>query len=54
MRSALIGKTHFKVKWKGYKNCIWEPQKTIPEELIRQFYIEKGQTRKKKRKREEF
>jgi len=51
VKSGLIGrKLHFKIKWKGYRKCTWEPKENVPEELIREYYIKKSRRNKSKHK----
>ena len=44
-------KRQFQIKWKDYPERTWEPEENIPNELIKEFNINKTQSGKAKKKR---
>ena len=41
---------HYNIKWKGFKNISWEPENNLPDELIREYHVQKLWKEKEKKK----
>ena len=45
------GKKVYKVKWKNVSGTTWEPAESIPENLIKEYHVNRTQAGKKKKKK---